>query len=311
MNMPNITKWFAALAVIFLLASCAAQPEPAPAGDSGKLQVVATTTIVGDVVAQVGGNWIELHVLLPVGSDPHSFDPTPQDIAKVADADIVFANGAGLEKFLDTLIESAGADERVVSVSEGITLRGLETAPPGDDESPGTDPHTWVDPNNVLVWVDNIEHALAAADPDHAANYAENAARYRKQLTDLDAWIRQQVEEIPPENRKLVTDHTLFGYFADEYGFEQVGALIPGYSTLAEPSAQELAAIEDAIREYGVPAIFVGNTVNPALAERVAEDTGTQLVTVYTGSLSGPDGDAPTYLDYMRYNVTAFVEALK
>ncbi len=303
--------WLAAFMAVFILTACNPKSETAPAGESGKLQVVATTTLVGDVVAQVGDDLIELHVLLPVGSDPHSFDPTPQDIAKVADADIVFANGAGLEKFLDTLIESAGATERVVSVSDGIDLRTFENAPPGHDEPPGTDPHTWVDPNNVMVWVDNIERALADADSAHAADYAANAENYRQQLTELDTWIREQVAQIPPENRKLVTDHTLFGYFADEYGFEQVGALIPGYSTLAEPSAQELAAIEDAIREYGVPAIFVGNTVNPALAERVAEDTGTQLVTVYTGSLSGPDGDAPTYLDYMRYNVSAFVDALK
>jgi len=310
--MSHPTKiWLAAVTAIFILTACSPQSETAPAGESGKLQVVATTTLVGDVVAQVGDDLIELHVLLPVGSDPHSFDPTPQDIAKVADADIVFANGAGLEKFLDTLIESAGATERVVSVSDRIDLRTFENAPPGHDEPPGTDPHTWVDPNNVMVWVDNIERALADADSAHAADYAANAENYRQQLTELDAWIREQVAQIPPENRKLVTDHTLFGYFADEYGFEQVGALIPGYSTLAEPSAQELAAIEDAIREYGVPAIFVGNTVNPALAERVAEDTGTQLVTVYTGSLSGPDGNAPTYLDYMRYHVSAFVDALK
>ncbi|HIE57944.1 MAG TPA: zinc ABC transporter substrate-binding protein, partial [Anaerolineales bacterium] len=128
---------------------------------------------------------------------------------------------------------------------------------------------------------------------------------------ELDTWIRQQVANIPPENRKLVTDHVLFGYFADEYGFKQIGALIPGYSTLAEPSAQELAAIEDAIREYNVPAVFVGNTVNPALGGQVAEDTGIKLVTIYTGSLSDENGDAPTYLDYIRYNVTAFVNALK
>jgi ABC-type Zn uptake system ZnuABC Zn-binding protein ZnuA len=180
-----------------------------------------------------------------------------------------------------------------------------------DHDHEGIDPHTWIDPNNVTVWVHNIEHKLSEADPGNAQAYAANAEAYEAELETLDAWIKEQVAQIPEENRKLVTDHTLFGYFADEYGFEQVGALIPSFSTLAEPTAQELAAIEDAISELNVKAIFVGNTVNPALAERVAEDAGTLLVFVYTGSLSEPNGEAPTYLEYMRYNTNAFVDALK
>jgi ABC-type Zn uptake system ZnuABC Zn-binding protein ZnuA len=175
----------------------------------------------------------------------------------------------------------------------------------------GFDPHTWLDPNNVMVWVHNIEHELSEADPENTQAYAANAEAYEAELETLDAWIREQVAQIPEENRKLVTDHTLFTYFADEYGFEQVGTLIPGYNTLAEPTAQELAAIEDAIKDLNVKAVFVGNTVNPALGERVTADTGTQLVFVYTGSLSETDGEIPTYLDYMRYNTTAFVDALK
>jgi ABC-type Zn uptake system ZnuABC Zn-binding protein ZnuA len=127
----------------------------------------------------------------------------------------------------------------------------------------------------------------------------------------LDAWIREQVAHITEENRKLVTDHALFVYFSEEYGFQQVGALIPGYSTMAAPTAQDLAAIEDAINELDVKAIFVGNTVNSALAERVAADTGTQLIFVYTGSLTESDGEAPTYIEYMRYNTQAFIDALK
>jgi ABC-type Zn uptake system ZnuABC Zn-binding protein ZnuA len=127
----------------------------------------------------------------------------------------------------------------------------------------------------------------------------------------LDAWIREPVAQIPAENRQMITDHPLLGYFVDEYGIDQDGAIIPGYSSMAEPSAQELAQIEDAIVALGVPAIFVGNSVNPALAERVASDTGVQLVFFYTGSLSEAGGEAETYLDYMRYNTNAIVEALK
>jgi ABC-type Zn uptake system ZnuABC Zn-binding protein ZnuA len=351
------------LIAIFVLVACSSPAEPSTTGEDesvDKLKVVATTTIVRDVVSQIGADHIDLTVLLPVGTDPHSFDPTPQDIAKVAEADLVFANGAGLEEFLDPLIESAGAQDKVIHVSEGIDFLMSEGEHEHDHEHEGEehegeehhdeheggehegeehhdehegeehegeehpdehegeehdhegiDPHTWTTPNNVMVWVHNIEHELSEADPENAQAYAANAEAYEAELEALDAWIREQVEKIPVENRKLVTDHTLFGYFAAQYGFEQVGALIPSYSTLAEPSAQELAAIEDAINELNVKAIFVGNTVNPALAERVAEDTGTQLIFVYTGSLTEPDGEAPTYLDYMRYNTRAFVDALK
>ena len=273
--------------------------------------------LIGDVVAQVGGDLIELSVLLPVGTDPHSFDPTPQDIAKVADADVVFANGVGLERFLDNLIESAGAKDKVVYVSEGIDFLvfdgGEHEGEEHEDEDThsSADPHTWTNPNNVIIWVWNVEKILGELDPENSEAYQANAGKYEAKLKDLDTWIREQAALIPIENRKLVTDHTLFGYYADEYGFEQVGALIPGYSTLAEPTAQELAEIENAIIDLDVPAIFVGNSVNPSLGERVAEDTDIALVFVYTGSLSEPDGEAPSYLDYMRYNTTAFVNALK
>lgn len=296
--------------LIWMLAGCAA---PAPGVDSASgaanLTVVATTTIVGDVVAQVGGEQLSLTVLLPVGADPHSFDPTPQDVAKVADADIIFANGAGLEVFLDNLIESAGGADKVVHLDEGIEL--LAQAEEGETGHAGGDPHLWTDPNNVIVWAHTIARKLNELDPANATRYAENADAYAAELISLDTWIRVQVAQIPAENREIVTDHTLLGYYAQEYGFRQIGAIVPGYSSMAEPSAQELAQIEDAIGDLGVKAIFVGNSVNPALAERVAEDTGTQIVFFYTGSLSEPGGEAGTYIEYTRYNTNAIVDALK
>jgi ABC-type Zn uptake system ZnuABC Zn-binding protein ZnuA len=163
----------------------------------------------------------------------------------------------------------------------------------------------------VKIWVNNIERALSQADPANAGEYAANAHAYRAELDKLDAWIRTKVAAIPPENRLIVTDHTLLDYFVEQYGFKQVGAIVPGYSSLAEPTAQELARIEDAIAELGVKAVFVGKTVNPALAERLSQDTGVQLIFFYTGSLSDPDGDAGSYLDYMRYNTNAIVDALR
>ena len=175
----------------------------------------------------------------------------------------------------------------------------------------GGDPHVWTDPRLVSLWAERTAQALGELDPANAATYQANAAAYQQQLSELDAWIEAQVAQIPAGNRKLVTDHETFNYFADRYGFQTVGAVIPGFSTLAEPSAQELAALEDAIRSLGVKAIFVDSTVNPALAERVAQDTGTRLVRVYSGSLSEAGGEAGTYLDYMRFNTNAIVSALR
>ena len=298
--------------VMFILTACSTQAEPiavdGPESDE-KLKVVATTTIVGDVVSQVGGDLIELSVLLPVGIDPHGFDPTPQDIAKVAEADLVFANGAGLEEFLDNLIESAGAKDKIIHVSDGIDFLTFE----GDLEEldhNSVDPHSWTNPKNVMIWVENIEGELKLQDPENAELYEANAKNYKAELEALDIWIQEQVAMIPVADRRLVTDHTMFGYYASEYGLEQIGALIQGYSSLAEPTAKEMAEIEDAVREFGVKAIFVGHSVNPTLAERVTDDTGAALIFVYTGSLSESGGEAGTYSEYMRYNTSAFVDAL-
>lgn len=302
----------ALLAATLALTACGQRAPEAVAGD--RLRVVATTTIVGDVVKQIGGDAITLRVLLPVGADPHSFEPTPQDIATVSRADVVFANGAGLETFLDSLLRNAGGKAERVDVSRGIRLRGLterpEAAQEGEQKQEGADPHVWTDPNNVIAWTHNIEAALRRLDAGDADRYQANAEAYRRKLVELDAWVRAQVDRIPEGNRKLVTDHLALGYLAERYGLKQVGAIYPGFSTLAEPSSRELAMLEDAIRKQGVKAVFVGATANPNLARRVAADTGTRLVTLYTGSLTASGGEADNYLDYMRYNVSALVAGL-
>ena len=302
----------ALLFLVILLPACSQESAP----PSGKLDVIATTTMVGDVVRSIGGENIAVSVLLPVGSDPHSFEPVPQDLARLADADLVFANGAGLEEFLSRIIANAGGTDRVISLSDGVELinhtegSGDASAQEDHDHAAG-DPHVWTDPKNVSLWAERIVEALSELDPENAATYRLNAAEYQQQLAELDGWIEAQVVQIPPRQRKLVTDHETFNYFARRYGFETVGAVIPGFSTLTEPSAQELAALEDAIRSLGVKAIFLDSTVNPALAERVARDTGTHLVQVYSGSVSEAGGEAGSYLDYMRYNTNAIVSALR
>ncbi len=294
------------IVIPFLLILTACQTSTGPASPSAALQVVATTSIVGDVVQQIGGDAIDLRILIPAGVDPHSFEPSPRQVAAMADADIIFTHGLGLEETMAPILKNMASEQKlIVAVAAHV--------PPlaGGDEHTGIDPHTWMDPNNVLLWVDVIEQALTKADPAHAEDYAANASAYRQQLQELDAWIRQQVATIPPDRRKIVTDHFIFSYFARRYGFEQLGAIIPGTSSLAGSSAQTLSKLEDVIRSTGVPAIFVGNTINPAVARRVAQDTGVQLITIYTGALSPADGPAATYLDYMRYNVRQIVTGLQ
>jgi len=301
--------------VFLLVAAQCNTPTEQPKNSTGKkLNVVATTSIVGDIVKNVGGDHIDLIVLLPLGTDPHAFDPTPRDLTRVADADVIFINGLGLERFLEKMLKNAGGDIPAVLVSNGVEPRELDQ---DEDHETDThqhedhDPHVWMSPANVIIFVDNIENALSDLDPANAVDYQANATAYKSELKNLDNWVQEQINTIPPENRNLVTDHDTFGYYADRYGLEMTGAVLPGYSTSSEPSAQELATLQDAITQYGVKAVFVGSTVNPVLAERVAEDTGVQLVPLYTGSLSEAGSGAGTYIDYIRYNTKAIVEALK
>jgi ABC-type Zn uptake system ZnuABC Zn-binding protein ZnuA len=296
-------KIFNLLLALLLLTACTGT-SPTPSG--GGLRILATTSIVGDVVAQVGGAHVTVRVLLPIGTDPHTFSARPQDAAALADADLVFANGAGLEEFLKPLVESAGAQDKVVEVSTGIHLLTSQ-----DLHEPGDDPHTWMDPNNVITWVQNIQAALSARDPANAADYRANAQAYIQELTNLDDWIRAQVAQVPAAEHLIVADHAVFGYFAAAYGFTPLGTLTASFSSGAAPSAQQLAALEDQIRQYHVKAVFASLSSNQDLARQVAADTGIQVVGYYHASLSAADGPAASYLSMMRYNVMAIVEALK
>ena len=308
---PGLTRIFFVMLILGLILSACGTSGQTGEPQPDKLMVLATTTIVADVVSHAGGPTVEVTALLPVGADPHSFQPTPQDVAKVARANVIFSNGAGLEAFLEPMIQNAGSQAQVVPVSQGIQLLQPQDVHEAAGESSAGDPHTWFDPNNVLVWTDHIQKKLSEVDPAHAQDYARSAQQYQQQLKELDHWISEQVAQVPPDQRVLVSDHVELTYFAKRYGFQELGAVVPGYSTLSEPSAQEVANLEDTIRKTGVKSIFVGKSVNPALEQRVAQDTGAKIVYLYTGSLSGPDGPAATYLDFMHYDVSAIVSALK
>jgi len=285
-----------------------------------KLRVVATTSIVADVVSNVGGEALELTTLMPANVDPHSYQPTPADLRAVSEAHVVFINGLDLEEFIEEMLQNAGGDVPVISLSEGINAlvigEGSEHGDDGDEASEGEhkdgtyDPHVWFDPANVLIWVDRVVITLSNLDPEKSSGYETNGQVYKEELLVLDGWIEEMVSKVPEENRLLVTDHRVFEYFATRYGFDVVGAVIPVFSSAAEPSAREIADLQESIRDLNIKVIFVGVSINPGIVEAIVQDTGTQLVLLYTGSLSDKEGPAGNYLALMRYNVESIVSAL-
>lgn len=312
---PLIPAALLAAGCVVALTACAntsqaARPESQP-GDGQRLRVVATTNIVGDVVAQVGGDAIELAVLIPLGQDPHTYEPTPTDIARIEAAQVIFVNGFDLEENLLTFIEPMEGDVAVAPVSAGIQPRESEGID-DDHEHEEADPHTWMDPNNVVVWVENITSQLTRLDPGNAETYRANAAAYVEALEELDASIQDRLASIPASQRKLVTNHEALGYFADRYDFEVIGTVFNGTSQLAEPSAGEIAALVEIIEREDAQAIFIETTVSDALAGVVADEVGHEVavLSLYTGSLGEPGSGADSYLGMMRLNADIIAAAL-
>ncbi|MFM8321381.1 MAG: metal ABC transporter substrate-binding protein, partial [Chloroflexota bacterium] len=272
---------------------------------------------LADLAQNVAGQRLKIETLIPLGLDPHAFEPTPADVARIAESQALIANGAGFEAWLDETLENAGGQRELIIASTGLTPRtpqpgehAAEEA--GDHAHEEGDPHFWLDPQNAIRYVENIRDGLAQLDPPGKAEYERNAQAYITQLQALDGELAAQLQKIPPERRLMVTNHESFGYFADRYGLRIVGALLPSVSSNAAPSAGELAALIEAIRSAGAPAIFLETGANPKLAEQLAEETGVKVVTgLYTHSLSAADGPAPSYLAMMRYNAAAIAGALQ
>jgi ABC-type Zn uptake system ZnuABC Zn-binding protein ZnuA len=432
--------------LFFLLSAC--RPSSTPASQAGAgLRVLAVETFLADIAGHVAGERLKIDSLIPLGLDPHAFEPTPQDVARIAESQVVIANGAGFEEWLEETLQNAGGKRAVIEAAAGLasrTAREGEVAEMGDQElgeamcaqagseqaqavlaggdpanpaelpveaglftlklakqadgayagfiryatgeagdfqmatatgklkvqeaasgaeigfektlplecapvSQGHiielgksgqyilaltgfsseetslligpagghhhhegDPHFWLDPILVVHYVENIRDGLITADPAGKEVYTQNAAAYIARLNELDAWIKAQVEQIPAGRRLIVTNHESFGYFADRYGFKIIGTIIPGVTTGAAPSAQQLARLVDHIRATGAIAIFLETGSNPKLAEQIAQETGIKVVSeLYSHSITAPDGKAPSYIDMMKYNVQAIVEALR
>lgn len=288
-----------------------------------RLQVIASTSIIGDVVRQVAGDAAEVTTLMPIGGNPHAYQPTPRATGQIEHAHLVFVNGLDLEKQLMGVIEQI-ATGYVVPVSAGIRVLGEDDHDHDDDndddddhddDHAGGDPHFWFSPRNVIVWTENIAHALSDADPRNREIYHENADAYINRLEILDAEIRTAVSRIPRRDRKLVVDHVALTYFAAEYGFEIIGEVIPVTSDQAEPSARHIAELTHLVRDENAKAIVVGGTANRGLrnlVRAVVDEVGQdiRIGEILTGSLAARGNRGDTYLDYMRYNTEQIANAL-
>lgn len=291
-------KRFFILFIALWLAACQPPPTPAP----GQLRVVATFSVIGDWAQTVGGQWVEVRVLVPSGSDAHTFAPTAADSAGVAKAALIFQNGLGFEPWLDDLYQASGSTAKRITVTDG--LAALQSAE-------GIDPHMWHDAQRAAQMVQAMAAALEQADPAHAEAYRANAEAYLAQLNELDAWIVTQVNTVPPAQRQLVTTHDTFGYFAQRYGFEVLGTILPTSTEGAAPSAQALAALAEAVRASGVQAVFAENVSSNGLLEQVAAEAGVAVVaSLYTDALGPVGSEGETYLSMMRFNVATIVGAL-
>jgi len=449
---------------VIVLAGCQVAPgQPAPVAAPQPVKVLAVETFLADMAQNVAGERLKVEALIPIGLDPHAFAPTPADVARIADSQVLIVNGAGFEGWLDEVLHNAGGQRQLIeasaglqgragregeqavmspeekaealcaalaegksegtiragkSAAEAVELHGEEAHTTGGDEHAGEhvhelhqvdvqlatqpdghhsgyvlldaheegdyflavaageasltrsdggavafedalpvqcagltqgwvaelqpgeyvlalslfrsettplvfgpavghqhhegDPHFWLDPTLAVRYVENIRDGLIQADPAGKEIYTRNAAAYIAKLNELDGWIRQQVQQVPEERRRIVTNHESFGYFADRYGFRVIGTVLPSVSTGASPSAQQLARLVDHIKAAGAPAIFLETGASPRLAEQIAQETGVRVVTgLHSHSITAAGGPAPTYLDMMRANTQMIVDALK
>jgi manganese/iron transport system substrate-binding protein len=278
----------------------------ADAGAEDKPKVVSTSTMITDWTEQVGGDEIELTGILEPGADPHVYEPVPEDSQVLEEADLILYNGYNLEPGLIKLMNAAGVNAKKFAVGEVV--------PPFDFDYEGQrkpDPHVWGDAENAIEIVNAIRDQLIELSPEDKEKFTENAARLTAELEQLDAWITQQIQTIPANQRKLVTTHDAFQYYARAYGLDVTGTLI-GISTEEQPSAQTVRSLSDSIKSSNVPAIFAETTINPALIKTVAQEAGVKLAPreLYSDSIGAPGSEGETYVKMLVANTRTIVEAL-
>ena len=286
-------RWFGLMCLVLIATAV-------PVRAQERLKVVASFSILGDFVRNVGGTSVSVTTLVGPDSDAHVYSPTPSDAKKLADAKLIFINGLGFEGWLPRLVKSASSKAAVLTATSGIAPLKLGSA---------ADPHAWQSVANAKIYVGNIRDALVAADPASAQAFRGNAEAYLAKLDALDREVREAIAGIPEGRRKLITNHDAFGYFATAYGLEFIAPV--GVSTEAEPSARDIAGIITQIKTAKIPAVFLENVSDPRLIRRISAETGAKVGgTLYSDSLTGEKGDAPTYIEMVRHNIKALTSAL-
>lgn len=300
---------------------------PSAAAQGSKLKVVATFSVLEDWLKNIGGDAIELSTIVPAGGDTHSFDPTPEQVAAIADANLIFEIGLGFETWLDDMVKASGTSATRVVVSEGITVRTLTEGEDHDehehesDASPesghdhdhgDTDPHIWGNVQNAITACGTIATALGQGDLDLRATFQGAHDAYVGQLGKLDAWVKAQIGTVPADERRIVTSHDALGYYTDAYGIEIVATILGLSTEEAEPSAKQIAELVDQIKAAKVKAMFPENIENPQLLESVAQEAGVKVgATLYTDALGEPGSNGDTYIKMITWNTTALVAGMQ
>jgi zinc/manganese transport system substrate-binding protein len=289
-------------ALLFVTAALAATP----AWSQGRIAAVATFSILGDLVKNVGGDRVDVTALVGPNGDVHVFSPTPADAKTISTAQVVFVNGLGLEGWMTRLVSASGTKAPIVIASSGVTPREMTERDAGHT---AIDPHAWQSVANVKIYVANIRDALSRADVPGKDIYDANAKAYLAKLDALDSEVKEEIAKIPADRRKIITTHDAFGYFGDAYGMQFIAP--EGLSTDSEPSAKDIAKIITQIRREKIPAVFLENITDPRLMNEIAKETGAAIGgTLFSDALSDPRGPAGTYIDMMRHNVIEFDKAL-
>nr|WP_269498798.1 zinc ABC transporter substrate-binding protein [Castellaniella sp. S9] len=318
----SLSAWSAAAVLVLCGAMLPRAHAQAP---SDRIRVVATFSILADMVREVGGDRIDIQAIVGPNGDAHAFEPTPRDARALGAAQVLVRNGLGFEGWLPRLLDAAGFKGLDVVASDGVRPRvlgdeeqaleahGHEThdhEPHGHGHAGDVDPHAWQDLSNGVIYVRNIARGLAAADPAHADEYRRRADAYALRLQDEDRAWRNDLEAVPPARRVMMTTHDAFGYLGQAYGIRIVSVL--GLSSEAEPAAGALARIIDQIRDRGIRAMFLEKAVNPTLMRRITQETGARIGgTLYSDTLDAPGAPAGTYLGMFRWNARLILEAMR
>lgn len=268
------------------------------------LPVVASFSVLGDLVRQVGGDDVAVTTLVGPGGDAHVYQPVPSDAQSMLKARLVFVNGLGMEGWMDRLIQASGTKAQVVTVAAAVKAARME-----EDGKTVTDPHAWQDLSNGRLYVKAIAAALVQADPAHADGYNGRAAALDKEFADLDVWVKGEIGKVPQAKRRVITTHDAFGYFGRAYGVKFLAPI--GISTEAEPTAAGIAKLSRQAKAEHIKALFIENLSDPRLIQTLAHDIGADVGgELFSDSLSPADGPAATYQDMFRHNVPAMVEAM-